>query len=208
MTATITAATFFIAQFFQESQGASPLATGARLLPWTAAPLLVSPLAGALADRCGRRPVLVAGMLVQGLGLAWFALAAGVEVGYGRLAGALLVSGLGIATAMPVAVGATLATVPLEDLTTASGAASTLQRLGGGLGLALTAAVFAGHGSLGSPAGFATGVRPALAVAAAMSLLGALTALLVERTPPRRLRSRPAEAAVERPDQVPDPVPD
>jgi EmrB/QacA subfamily drug resistance transporter len=180
MTATITAATFFVAQFFREAQGLPAPAAGVRLLPWTAAPLLVAPLAGALADRWGRRPVLVAGMLLQGVGLGWFALAAGA--GYGALVGALLVAGLGISTAMPVAVGATLASVPPEDLAKASGAATTLQRLGGGLGLALTAAVFARTGHLGSPAAFTAGFRPALLTAAALSLLGALTALGTDRS--------------------------
>jgi hypothetical protein len=114
-------------------------------------------------------------MLLQGVGLGWFAAAAGA--GYGALVGPLVLAGLGIATAMPVAVGATLASVPPEDLGTASGAATTLQRLGGGLGLALCAAVFARHGALGSSAAFTAGVRPALLVAAALSVLGALTAL-------------------------------
>ena len=87
LTATINAATFFVAQFFQEAQGEPPLAAGLRLLPWTLTPLAVSPLAGALSDRVGRRPVLAAGMLAQGLGLGWFALAATPDAGYAALAG-------------------------------------------------------------------------------------------------------------------------
>ena len=56
---------------------------------------------------------------------------------------------------------------------------STMQRLGAGLGVAVTAAVFAAHGSLGSAAGYAAGFRPALAVAAGLSFAGAVTALAV-----------------------------
>src|SRR3954453_16745382 len=44
---------FFIAQFFQTVQGLSPLQSGLRILPWTAMPMFVAPVAGALSDRIG-----------------------------------------------------------------------------------------------------------------------------------------------------------
>ncbi len=185
LTATINAATFFIAQFFQEAQEVPPLQAGLRLLPWTLTPLVVAPLAGALTDRLGCRPVLAAGMLAQGLGLGWFALAAAADAGYPALAGPLLLAGVGISAALPASVTAALSVVRGPDVGRASGATATLQRLGAGLGIAVTAAVFAAHGSLAGPAAFVAGFRPALAVAAGLSLLGALTALGVDR--PRRL---------------------
>ena len=55
----IFSAAFLTAQYFQLGLGYSPLATGLRLLPWTATPMVVAPLAGALADRIGARPLLV-----------------------------------------------------------------------------------------------------------------------------------------------------
>ena len=125
LTATINAATFFVAQFFQEAQGEPPLAAGLRLLPWTLTPLAVSPLAGALSDRVGRRPVLAAGMLAQGLGLGWFALAAAPDAGYAALAGPLLLAGVGISAALPASATAALGAVRPEDIGTASGAVST-----------------------------------------------------------------------------------
>src|SRR3954454_5310771 len=42
-----------LAQFFQTVQGYSPLGSGLRILPWTAMPMLVAPIAGALSDRIG-----------------------------------------------------------------------------------------------------------------------------------------------------------
>src|SRR5262249_57706435 len=48
---------FLLAQFFQTVQGYSPLGSGLRILPWTAMPIFVSPVAGALSDRIGGRPV-------------------------------------------------------------------------------------------------------------------------------------------------------
>ena len=44
---------FFIAQFFQAVQGLSPFQSGLRILPWTAMPMLVAPVAGARLDRIG-----------------------------------------------------------------------------------------------------------------------------------------------------------
>src|SRR5207302_6048765 len=68
MTAALTAAAFLVAQYFQSVLGLSPLEAGLRLLPWTATPLIVAPLAGALSDRIGQRPLMVLGMLLQGAG--------------------------------------------------------------------------------------------------------------------------------------------
>src|SRR5262249_19851382 len=42
---------FLLSQFFQTVQGYSPLQSGLRILPWTAMPIIVSPIAGALSDR-------------------------------------------------------------------------------------------------------------------------------------------------------------
>ena len=72
----IMSAAFLTAQYFQLGLGYSPLAAGLRMLPWTATPMLVAPVAGALADRIGTRPLLVTGLALQAGGLAWVALLA------------------------------------------------------------------------------------------------------------------------------------
>src|SRR5438128_767359 len=53
MSGAISAAAFLISQYFQFGLGFSPMGTGLRLLPWTATPLLIAPLAGLLSDRIG-----------------------------------------------------------------------------------------------------------------------------------------------------------
>jgi EmrB/QacA subfamily drug resistance transporter len=65
MSGAIFSAAFLTAQYFQLGLGYSPLGTGLRLLPWTATPMVVAPLAGALADRIGARPLLVGGLRVR-----------------------------------------------------------------------------------------------------------------------------------------------
>ena len=64
---------FLLAQFFQTVQGYSPLQAGLRILPWTAMPIFVAPIAGALSDRIGGRPLMATGLALQAVGLAWIA---------------------------------------------------------------------------------------------------------------------------------------
>src|SRR5919201_616283 len=66
-------AIFLLAQFFQTVQGYSPLGSGLRILPWTAMPMIVAPIAGALSDRVGGHKFLGAGLALQAAGLAWVA---------------------------------------------------------------------------------------------------------------------------------------
>lgn len=179
MTAALTAAAFLVAQYFQLALGVSPLGTGVRLLPWTATPMLVAPIAGMLSDRIGRSPVMAAGMLLQGLGLACFALLATTSVGYGQLVMPLLIAGVGVSMALAAIPTAVLSAVAPSDMGKASGANSTFQRFGSVFGVALVTGVFAANGHLGAPAAFVAGFRPAVAVAAGLSLLGTLTALAI-----------------------------
>src|SRR5690349_8002957 len=64
---------FLLAQFFQTVQGYSPLASGLRILPWTAMPIFVAPIAGALSDRVGGQRLMAVGLALQAAGLAWIA---------------------------------------------------------------------------------------------------------------------------------------
>src|SRR6478752_797376 len=59
---------FLLAQYLQIVQGYSPLEAGLRTLPWTAAPMVVAPIAGLLAPRVGLRPLLFLGL---GMGLTF-----------------------------------------------------------------------------------------------------------------------------------------
>jgi EmrB/QacA subfamily drug resistance transporter len=194
MTAALTSAVFLVSQYFQVVLGYSPLGTGLRVLPWTATPMLVAPVAGMLADRVGQRPMMVAGVLLQGVGLAWLALAATSTTGYAPLVLPLILAGVGISMALPAVPTAALGAVRPSDMGKASGANSTLQRFGGVFGIAIATAVFAANGHLGTAASFSSGFRPALLVSAAFSVLGAFTALAV-----RRRRPVPARATAEEP---------
>ena len=70
---------FLMSQFLQNALGNSPLEAGLRILPWTATPMIVAPIAGSLADRFGNRRFMILGLALQGIGLAWVAAIASPE---------------------------------------------------------------------------------------------------------------------------------
>jgi len=179
MTGSTFAAAFFVAQYFQFALGYSPLATGVRLLPWFATPMLVSPAAGALSDRIGRRPLIVSGLLLQAIGFGWVVLRASAAAGGPQPVLALLAAGVGISMALPTVPTAILSAVPPSDLGKASGISTMMQRFGAVFAIAVAGSVFAACGHLGSPASVTDGFRPALAVAAGLSLLAAVSALAI-----------------------------
>jgi MFS family permease len=194
--AAITSAAFLMSQFFQLGLGYSPLATGLRFLPWTATPLLVAPIAGRLADRFGARPLMSGGMAMQAAGLGWVTLDITAHASYGELVLPLVIAGVGISMAIPTTPTAALGAVPPAEMGTASGVQNTLQRFGAVFGVAIVAAVFSSSGHLGSAAGVISGVRPALAASAGLSLLGAIAALAVGRRRDRAAARSAAEPAL------------
>src|SRR5436305_4201772 len=83
--AALFSAAFLAAQYFQLGLGFSPLGAGLRLLPWTATPAVIAPLAGRLTDRLRPRPLTLTGLLLQAAGFAWIALIATATVSYTEL---------------------------------------------------------------------------------------------------------------------------
>ena len=190
--AALFSAVFFLAQFLQNGLGYGPLGAGLRLLPWTATLFFVAPVAGALVDRHGERPFLVAGLALQAVGMGWIALVADPGMAYGELVPALMIAGCGVSMAMPAAQNAVVGAVPHGAIGKAAGINSTLRELGGVFGIAIAVAVFAGAGGYASAQAFSDGFVPAIATAAGLSLAGALVGLGL---PARRRRPGDAVAA-------------
>ena len=197
LSGSIFSAAFLVAQYFQIGLRYSPLESGLRVLPWTATPLFIAPIAGALSDRIGRRPLLVVGLSLQAAGLAWLASVARTDIEYAPLVVPLVLAGVGISMALPVAPTAVLGAVVPEDVGKASGVNSTFQRLGAAFAIAIASAVFSANGQLGSADAFTAGFRPALTVVAGLSFLGALSALaIVGRRSTATVRSTRIETPV------------
>jgi EmrB/QacA subfamily drug resistance transporter len=175
--ASLFGAVFFFAQLLQTGLGYDPLETGLRLLPWTATFITVAPVAGALADRIGERPLMVTGLSLQAVGMAWVALIADPGMAYTQLLAPFIVAGVGVSMAIPAAQNSVVASVPDEVLGKAAGANSMMRELGGVFGIAIAVAVFAAAGSYASPAAFVDGFAPAIGVGAGLAAIGAATGL-------------------------------
>ena len=183
MAAAIFSAAFLTSQFFQFGLGDSPFGTGLRFLPWTATPLLIAPLAGALSDKVGSRALVVPGLVMQGIGFAWIVWLAASSSGYASYVLPFVIAGVGISMALPCVTAGGLNAVPPELLGKAAGTLNTMQQFGAVFGVAVVTAVFNSKGSLTDAASVTSGYRPALAVSAGISILGAVVAIGMRRTP-------------------------
>jgi MFS family permease len=173
------ATAFLVTQEFQFARGYSPISAGLRLLPFFATPMVISPFAGAISDRIGRRPIMVTGLALQAVGFAWVAARGSLHTSWVELAVALLVAGVGISMALPTVPTAVLNAVPPAQLGKASGVNYMAQRFGNVFAIAIGSAVFAAYGHLGSPAAVTAGFRPALWSSVGFAVLAAAAALAI-----------------------------
>ncbi len=181
LAAGIYSAAFLISQYFQFALGDSPLGTGLRFLPWTATPMVIAPIAGAVFDKIGARPLIVPGLLMQAAGFAWLVYLAARSAGYASYVAPFVIAGVGISMAIPSVSAAGLNAVAPQALGKAAGVMNTMQQFGAVTGIAVATTVFNANGSLVSPAAITSGFRPALGVSAGLSVLGAVAALGIRR---------------------------
>ena len=170
---------FLLAQFLQVVQHYSPLQAGLRTLPWTAMPVFIAPVAGALSDRIGGRPLLVAGLGLQAIGLGWLAAIISPTVPYLTLVPAFIVSGVGMSLFIAPVANVVLGSVRRDQEGIASGANNAIRELGGVFGIAVLGAVFSARGGYISGAAFVSGLVPAVWVGAAAVAVAAAAALFL-----------------------------
>lgn len=180
---------FLLAQFLQTVQHLSPLAAGIRTLPWTGMPVLVAPIAGALSDRIGGRPLLVTGLAMQAASLAWLGQITTPNMPYSSLVAPFILAGIGMALFFAPVANLVLSSVSRSEEGIASGANNAIREVGGVFGIAVLSAVFAARGGYGSAQDFVDGLIPAVRVGAALVGVGAVAAVLVPR---RRAAVAPA----------------
>jgi EmrB/QacA subfamily drug resistance transporter len=192
---------FFITLYLQEVLKDDALQAGLAFLPITLSVFAGSSLAPRLVARFGVRSVVVAGMLLATTGLVLFT---GVRPGGNYLAQVLpgaVPSGLGMGLALVSSTIAATQGVPRAQSGLASGLLNMSRLFGGALGLAVLTTVaasasHAGHGVTTSAQQLTDGFGLAFTVGAAITLAGAVLALVLLRT------GEPAVAAV--PADTPD----
>ena len=184
---------FLLAQFFQTVQGYSPLQAGVRILPWTAMPIFIAPIAGAMSDRIGGQRIMGVGLALQAIGIGWIASVSTPTVPYSALVIPFFISGIGMALFFAPVANVVLSAVRRDEEGQASGAANAIRELGGVFGVAVLASIFAHYGGYLSGQDFVDGMRPAVWVGAVIVGLGAVAAFAI----PSRSRAEAPEAALE-----------
>jgi EmrB/QacA subfamily drug resistance transporter len=186
---------FLLVQFFQTVQGYSPFGSGLRILPWTAMPIFVSPIAGALSDRIGGRPLMALGLSMQAVGLGWIAAVGSPTTPYADFVGPFVISGMGMALFFGAVANVVLSSVKPAEEGQASGANNAIRELGGVFGVAVLASIFSQYGGYQSGQTFVDGLNPAIWVGAVIVGLGAVAALMIPR---RRRRQEAHELVLDR----------
>jgi MFS family permease len=170
---------FLLAQFFQVVQHYSPLQAGLRTLPWTIMPIFVAPTAGLLSARTGTRPLIVLGMALQAIALAWLGIVTTPTVDYLEIVPAFVVAGIGMGLFFAPIANVVLSAVRPEEEGKASGANNAISEIGGVFGVAVLASVFAANGSYATGEAFVDGLVPALRIGAIFVAAGAVAALAI-----------------------------
>jgi EmrB/QacA subfamily drug resistance transporter len=197
MSGAIFAGGLLVTEEFQLARHYSPVAAGVRLLPFFATPMLVSPVAGALSDRIGRRRIIVVGLSMLAAGFVWVAWRGSLRTNWIELVTALLVAGVGISMALPTVPTAVLSAVAPHEMGKASGINYMAQRFGAVFAVAIGSTVFATYGGPASPATVTAGFKPALWACCVLAVLAALaaTAMSARPKPPAEVHAMDAPVA-------------
>jgi len=151
------------------------------MLPWTAMPLLLAPVAGMVSDRIGGRPVIVFGLVLLAAGFAYWALVMSPTLSYVEQLPGYLLGGVGVACFFAPLFNMAMSSVDVSEQGIAAGSTSATRELGAALGVALLASVFAHNGGYASGQNFVNGFIPALWVGAAAMALAAVVMLFASR---------------------------
>jgi EmrB/QacA subfamily drug resistance transporter len=191
LTAVTSSAGLLATLYLQQVLDYSPSATGLALLPFSLAVIAGSFAGGWLVGRIAARSTMLAGLLaVTAAMLLVTAISAGGGVGYLVAGVSLAGAGLGCASVAATATGTAAVAADRQGL--ASGLLNTAAQLGTAIGIAALATVAAARAqALAGPAepnaaALVAGFRLAYLVAAALSLAGCATALLLVRRRDRR----------------------
>ncbi|MFJ9908656.1 MFS transporter [Streptomyces sp. NPDC101152] len=157
---------FVISLYLQQVRGLSALATGAAFLPMMLIGAALTPFSARLAERAGTRTLAIGGLALMATGLVLLAvLPASTPVW--EIAALMVLVGLAGPLVMPPVTAVLLNAVPAHQAGVASGVFNTSRQVGGALAVAVFGALLA------QPAGFLTGMRTSLLIAAAVALAAA-----------------------------------
>jgi EmrB/QacA subfamily drug resistance transporter len=150
-------------QYLQFVLGYSPTEAGLALAPMALAVIVVNALVATVAQKIGNRALTVSGLVVLAAGFGLLATLSPGD-GYGTVATALILFGVGGGLSQPGATAALMGAVPQEHAGVGSALNDTVQQAGAALGVAVLGSVLAGA---------YTGAMPETAPEAARRSIGA-----------------------------------
>ncbi|WP_242903611.1 MFS transporter [Actinomadura terrae] len=161
--------------------------TGLVILPYALGSITTSGLGVALAAKAGRA-LLISGSVTIAASqfVLWTVVRDGDDPGYWPLALALLIGGLGLGLAAPILVNVVLAGVPGRDAGAAGGVLSTVNQIGGAIGIAALGTIFfsgVGESATGAPRldDYADALSTVLVISGALYVVAALVMMALPR---------------------------
>lgn len=127
--------------FFQRVHGHGPVAAVIRLFPLILAAMMVAPVAGALAERHGRRLVMAAGLVAVALGGGIMGTLT-PETPYALIAGALVLVGGGVMAVITPAADLVMATTGAARSGSAAALNGAVMQVGGAIGIGVITNIF------------------------------------------------------------------
>jgi EmrB/QacA subfamily drug resistance transporter len=127
--------------FLQSALGMSATRAGLTAITVPVVSSVVAPLSGAAADRIGKRPLVVTGVLLTGAGICYLAAVAGVTVTSLELQPGLLMVGAGTGLIFSPMTTLAMEAVPPAQAATASSVFTAVRHFGTVLAVAVTGAV-------------------------------------------------------------------
>ncbi|MBJ6763775.1 DHA2 family efflux MFS transporter permease subunit [Myxococcaceae bacterium JPH2] len=168
--AVLMASMFLLPLFMQELLGFTATQSGLALMPRTLVMLAMMPLAGRMYGRVPARVMVVAGIVLAGLGayqMGGFSL----DTGARNIISAIALQGVGFSLLFVPLSATALSNVPRERMADATGLNSLLRQIGGSVGLAIFATMLTRH-TVEAKAAIAAHVTPErVEVATRMALM-------------------------------------
>lgn len=203
---------FFLATLYmQQVLGYSAIKTGLSYIPLSFGIIISAGVGSQIASRIGFKPVLIGGMVLTTIALAWWSQISADGTYVSDVLGPSVVAALGLGFSfVPVTIGA-VAGVAERESGLASGLINTSQQIGGALGLAILATIansvsdgpLAAAQAAGDPAAAAQaltdGFSDAFLVGAAFAAVGLLLSILL-------IRSSDSRAMIEDPEPASAPA--
>jgi MFS family permease len=190
---------YFETLYMQHVLGYSPLQAGLAFLPQTLLIAVGAQVTARLVPKFGPRPLILAGTLTAGAGLAWLAQATTTSTFLGGLLGPFVLIGIGMGLAVtPIAVAGT-AGVPPRDAGLASGLLNTSRTVGASIGLAALATIAANRTTSVLSGHAATADRTASALTDGYTLAFGIAAVILVVTAAVALATLPSFRAMNRP---------